>query len=113
MDKGTNSSDPTTNHQIDQTSITETAPNKLDSRINKATRIDNDCKIESSQREDWIYNYRKLRNPRLVMYKRTVKRNKNKVSQAYQTGSEPKMQGKGNSKDDKIYSGTKTPKLEK
>ena len=67
MDKGTNSSDPTTNHQIDQTSITETAPNKLDSRINKATRIDNDCKVESLQRGDWTYKNHKQRNLELVI----------------------------------------------
>ena len=78
MVKGTNNIDPTTNYRIDQTSMTEPTTNKLDSRINKATRIDNDCKVESSQRGDWTYNYHKQRNLRLVMYKGAIKGNKTK-----------------------------------
>ena len=91
MDKGTNNQDPSTYHKIDQTNTTDIAPNRLDNRTNKVIKTDNGCKIDSSQRGDWIYKRRRLRKQRLIMYKGTAKGYKIKEALAFQTGPEHKM----------------------
>ena len=73
VDKETNNQDPSTCHKIDETLVAKIAPIKLNDKTNQAIRIDNDCKVDSSQKDDWNHNYRKLRNQRLILHKGSVK----------------------------------------
>ena len=73
VDKGTNNQDPSTFHKTDKTLTTEIALIKLDGKTKQAIKIDSDCKVDSSQRGGWIYNYRKLRNQRLIIHKGPAK----------------------------------------
>ena len=90
-DKGTNNQDPTTNHRTDQISTVKIAPNKQDSRMHKAIKIDNGCKIDSSQKGDWTYKYRKQRNKRLVKHKGTTKGCKILGEPVHKVGTEHKV----------------------
>ena len=86
-DKGTNSRGPTTDHKIDQTSTAKTALSKSDSRMHKATKTENDCKIDSSQKGDWTYKYHKQKNKRILNYYKTAKEYKTLEEQVHKVGS--------------------------
>ena len=74
MVKGINNKDPSTYHKVDQTSTTDNAPNWLDNKNNKVTKRDNDCKVDSLLKGNWIYKFLKPRKQRPIMYKETYKR---------------------------------------